>query len=82
MVWSCWALFWSVGAGSLLALYLSYGDDEKQEHYRARADQDTSPVHRNKTDVLSDVLYKARRDRLGLPVPRNGTVEINDPFEE
>mmetsp|Transcript_30546 Transcript_30546/g.71326 ORF Transcript_30546/g.71326 Transcript_30546/m.71326 type:complete len:119 (+) Transcript_30546:111-467(+) len=74
------------GAGYLLLQLVERHNEGQEEMYAEYAKQNMSygqaQAIKDQTDVLREIMMKARRQRLGLPANKHGSVEIQDPFDD
>mmetsp|Transcript_11105 Transcript_11105/g.18282 ORF Transcript_11105/g.18282 Transcript_11105/m.18282 type:complete len:117 (-) Transcript_11105:126-476(-) len=85
MVWSWLAIAGFTAFGYLLAEVVDRHNAGKEEMYQEYAKQNMSfaqsEMIRNQTDAFREIMLKARRQRLGLPAQKHGSVEMVDPLE-
>eukprot|EP00928_Gymnodinium_smaydae_P033164 TRINITY_DN23828_c0_g5_i1.p2 TRINITY_DN23828_c0_g5~~TRINITY_DN23828_c0_g5_i1.p2 ORF type:complete len:117 (-),score=23.53 TRINITY_DN23828_c0_g5_i1:50-400(-) len=85
MVYSWVAIAGFTALGYLLAEIVDRHNQTKEEMYSDYAKKHMSfeqaEANRNQQEAFKEIMMRARRQRLGLPQQRLGTVDMVDPFE-
>ncbi|CAK0895654.1 unnamed protein product [Prorocentrum cordatum] len=84
MIYSWLAIAGCTAFGYLLAEAIEWKNSNKPEMYNEYAKSSMSLEHHafaeNQKQAFTEILMRARRQRLGLPAQAHGSVEIKDPF--
>merc|ERR1719369_998134 len=86
LVWSWMAIIGFTAVGYILAELVDRHTEGKSDQIKEYARQNLSieqvNMVKNQSDAFTEILMRARRQRLGLPSQAHGSVEMRDPYEE
>mmetsp|Transcript_19842 Transcript_19842/g.35285 ORF Transcript_19842/g.35285 Transcript_19842/m.35285 type:complete len:119 (-) Transcript_19842:51-407(-) len=85
MLYSWMAIAGFTAFGYLLAEVVDRHNSGKEEMLKEYAKNNMSlqqnQMVKDQSDAFREILMKARRQRLGIPLQKHGTVEMSDPYE-